>query len=763
MKMTSDQAWQLQPVQDIDDDDRIDLRAVLRTLWRGKWIILVCAGIGALLGTLVASQTDPSYRATAKLLIGTPDVNVLREGEGVLSEPGFSSDTLLTHIEILGSTKLVNRVIDTLGLVDHPAFDPEAPRPGWRGVMDGVSGWMGARIALPPELDDMLRDLGLLGPRPVPLPEAEAHRRHRLALVQQISDHTTVEGVRGSRVIRVSYTAGDPRLAAAIANEITEQYLVDQLEGKLETTRSAVGWLSDRVEQLKIKVNAAERAVETATARLSQDSGQSPEITRQQVQAVAASLARVRNDLSTREAQLTRLQRAVADGRDLGALSEFRQSAIISAFRNRESDLSAQLAAVGASVTDDHPAMQRLATQLEEVRANIRREAGRILQAIEIDIEALRASETSFAAELRLLEDKVADQSRRAVEIRQLEREAQASRILYENLLSRLQESSAEESLLSADARVISPAEIPNGPRNTSLARIRLLATAAGILAGVALVVLLDRLNNTFRAPAQLEEMSGKTMLGTIPQGGSRMRRHEVIEILREKPSSALAEAIRNLRTSILFSNVDNPPQVIMFTSSVPREGKSTTSALMALTSRQMGKSAVIVDCDLRRPALGKVLHVDEAEAGLLSVINGSAPIEDALHLDPDTGLHVLMTKASERNAKINAADVLASHRFRDLVTLLRSTYDIIILDTPPTLVVTDARIIAAMADAVVYAVRWDHTPRSAVLEGLRELTSVEAKITGLVMTMVNETKAAQYAYDGYGYHKGQYRDYYEA
>ena len=763
MKYTSEQSWQVPSVQDIDDDDSIDLRAAFRTLWRGKWIVLVCAGIGLVLGLLIASQTDPSYRATAKLLIGGSEVNVLRDGEGVVDEAGFGADTLLTHIELLGSSTLVNRVIDRLQLDAHPAFAPGTGAGGLAGLADAVHGWLTDRITLPPELEDQLRDIGLMGAQPQSLPQAEEQRRRRLELVRRVADHMSVEPVRGSRVIKVSYTSGDPRLSALVANEITRQYLADQLQGKLETTRSAVGWLSDRVEQLKIKVNAAERAVEEASARLSRETGQSIEITRQQMQAVAASLADVRNDLATREAQFARLNGAVAEGRDLGALTEFRQSAIITGFRSRETALMSQLAVFGEDDIAGHPVADRLKLQLGEVSRNIRQEAARILQALELDIEGLRASEANLAAELRALENMAGDQSRGAVEIRQLEREAQASRIVYENLLARLQESNAEESLLTADARVISPAEIPDAPRGTAVTRIKLLAGAVGLLTGVALVFLMDRLNNTFRVPAQLEEMSGKVLMGTIPQGGSRMQRHEVIGILRDKPSSALAEAIRNLRTSILFSNVDNPPQVIMFTSSVPREGKSTTSALMALTSRQMGKSAVIVDCDLRRPALGKVLHLDEGRAGLLSVINRTAPISEALHVDPDTGLHVLMTKASERNTRINAADVLASQRFRELINTLRKTYDIVILDTPPTLVVTDARIIAAMADAVIYAVRWDHTPRSAVLEGLRELTTVEAKITGLVMTMVNESRAARYSCDGYGYHKGRYREYYEA
>ncbi|SNS85993.1 capsular exopolysaccharide family [Tropicimonas sediminicola] len=737
-----------------DDDDVIDLRAIFGTLWRGKWIIFVCALIGAVMGYLSASQIEPRYRATAKLLIGIPTADVL-QNQGVMVQANFGDTTLPTHSEILRSTKLIERVIDNLDLSNHPEYRPRAKE-------EIETHWWQWRPSMPLAVTEWMMDVGLKAPPGPPLPTDEIERRRHLALISRVESGISLAPVPESRVISVSFTSGNPRLSAMVANEITEQYLVDQLEGKLETTRSAATWLTDRVEQLKNRVQEAESAVEDARARLSTDTGQSVEVTQQQLQALNASLAVTRNELSAKEAQFQRLSQAVAEGRDLGALTEFRSSPIVAGFRAEESDLMANLTTLRSTVPEGHPAIARVQAQIEEVQRNIRAEADRIIQAIEVDIEAMRATAQTLSMEVRELEDKSAEQARSEVQIRQLEREAEASRVLYENLLSRLQETAAEESLQTVDARVLSPAEVPLGPLTTAAKRTQMLSLIVGLMAGVGIVFLLDRLNNTFRSPQQLEQMVGQNVLATVPLAGSRMKRHDVISLLREKPNSSLAESIRNLRTSILFSNVDKPPKVIMFTSSVPREGKSTTSMLMALTSRQMGKSAIIVDCDLRMPALSKVLNIKDDEHGLLSVIDGTATLEEAVYKEPNTGLHVLMTKSSERNANINAADVLSSHRFEHLVKHLSQSYDLVVLDTPPTLVVTDSRIVASMADAIVFAVRWDSTPRAAVLEGVRELTSLDIKLTGVVMTMVNETKAARYSYDGYGYYKGRYRDYYE-
>ena len=729
------------------EDDSIDLRAITKLLWGGKWIIAICALFGLTVGLFLASQIEPRYRATAKLLLGTERADVLRN-EGVMVEEYFGTTTLLTHIEILSSTKLINRVIDKLGLDQGPEEMEEAEAPS--------------------ALHEFLIRIGLRTPPPPAATPDVAAARNRQSLVDGIYYGMTLDSNPDSRVIAISYTSGDPRFSAAVANEIAEQYLVDQLEGKLETTQNAVDWLSVRVEELRVKVEDAERAVEDGYARLSTETGQSLEATQQQIDALNKTLIQVRQELTAQTAQLDRLRKAMNDGHDLATLTEFRDSRIIGDYRQRESELVTELAAQASTVPANHPSLERLPgrarmeAELAEVRKGILAEADRIVQALQVDLDAKRDGEAQLVEEIRALEVKAAEQNRDTIEIRQLEREALAAQTLYENLLSRLQESTEEVSLQAADARIITPAEVPIAPLGTSERRTKAMGLLIGLLAGVFIVVLLDRMNNTFRSPQQLEQMTGVNVLGMVPLAGKHLKRSDVVGYLQEKPNSSLTEAIRNLRTSILFSDVDRPPKRVMFTSSVPREGKSTTALMLALTSKQMGKSAIIVDCDLRMPALSKALNIENDDLGLLSVINGSASLDQAIFVEPRTGLHILMTKSSERNLNINASDVLASHRFQVLLDYLSKNYDVVILDAPPTLVVTDARILSSMVDAVVFAVRWDSTPREAVMEGLRELRSVDAKVTGAVMTMVNETKATKYTYDGYSYYRGQYRDYYE-
>ncbi|MCU4653743.1 polysaccharide biosynthesis tyrosine autokinase [Roseibacterium sp. SDUM158016] len=749
-------AYQGHPPPD-DDDDVIDLRAIFARLWRGKWIILICTLFAGAFGYLTATQYVPIYRATAKVMFDAPGREIIDIGAGPVTPTARNG--LQDQIEILRSTNLAEAVVDELRLVENAEFNPRL-RPPVVTVMDRVREF----VTVPEWARDSLRDLGIMEPPsaggPPPDPEAVAALERRI-VTEALLARLAIRPVPDSRVIEIGVFSENPRTAALVANTFAEQYIFDQLEARLDATRTATGWLSGRVEELRERLQVAEEAVETARAAQSFQAGQSLEITQQQLQALNATLSVARNSTRTAEATFQRLNAALEDETEYGAIPEFRNSPLIDQVRTRRTELLSQRASLLETVTEEHPAVQRVDTLLEEASRTMRDEAEQIVEASRLEWQSLQQEETEIEADVRALETLALEQSRDAVTIRQLEREAEASRILYENFLSRLQETSQQEQLEEPDARILTRAEPPFSPQTQRQNRTLAVSLIAGALAGIGIIFLLDKLNNTFRSAPQLEQMTGETVLGVIPVVGKRLRRKTVLQRFREKPKSALAEAVRSLRTSILFSNVDKPPKVVMFTSSVPREGKSTTATLVAMTSRQMGRSAIIVDCDLRLPALADLLGAKTDGPGLLSAIEGTATLEEAIHRDEESGLHVLMTKPSEPRSTVNAADILSSKRFDDMIEELKRTYDLVILDTPPTLAVADPRILSSHADVVVYVVRWDSTPRGAVLEGLKELRTINAPIGGVVLSMLNEAKASRYAYEGYSSYRGRYRNYY--
>lgn len=743
-------------------DDTIDVRGLFRKFWAGKWIVASCLIIAYVLGHLSTSQIVPTYRATATVMFDIEQSNII---ESILNEEGFDRGRLEDEILILSSTNLIERVVDQLALDEDPEFNPAL-----RVVEPSLLDRARDRITLPPEILDIMKDLGLIGAPPTPTINPDARQRAqegrmRVLIVRNVLRRLQLEPIGNSNVLAISFFSTSRNTAASVANAVADQYIVDQLEAKLDATEAATDWLSARVDELRVRLEEAENKLEAARADLAVEQGQSLDITQQRLVALNATLVQVQGEATRLLSDFNRMENALENPDDLEQVSEFRASLVISEMRQRETDLAEEVLRLRASVADDNPTLQGAERLLDDLRAQTRSqiiaEAQKIVAATENDLIAAQEREAALIDQVRELEQKAFSQAADEVTLRQLEREALASQALYENFLSRLQEANVQEDLQSADARILSPAEIPLFAQSQRQRRTMLLTLFLGAAIGVGIVFLLDYLNNTFRSPLQLEDMSGMAVLGTLPMIGTRMKRMAILEHLKDKPNSALAESVRNLRTSVLLSNVDSPPKVVMFTSSVPQEGKTTSAMLMALTSRQMGKSAIIVDCDLRIPALASMLKEKDDRPGLLSVIAGVALVEEAIYEEPTSGVHILTTRVHARRSSVNAADVLSSKRFAELIANLRKSYDLVIIDAPPVLVVTDARILSKLVDAIVYAVAWDKTPRGAVLEGLKELRSVNAPVVGHVMTLINEARATRYAYDGYNYYKGQYRDYY--
>lgn len=724
-----------------DEDDLVGLRELASRLWRGRWTILLAGLLAAALAAVVTARLPERYTATARVMFAAEKTNVI-DLKDILADPAFSKDTLQNEIEVLRSTSLIDAVVARLDLAADPEFNPTL-RPAGRlsGVLDRLSppDWL-ARLAL------------RVAPGVEPVAQADAALRERLLVTAAVLEALTLRPLEGTRVIEVAVAAGRPATAAAIANAIAEQYLVDQLAAKTDTTRRATEWLATRVEDARAKVQAAEDAVEAARAELSDRSGQGLDISEQQLAALNEALAAARGRTAQAEARHRRLSEALSSGTDLASVNEFRDAAPIVALREAEAGLMTEL----AGLSRRHPSRGALTAELAETRRKMQAEAAAIVEAAGLDAEAARAEAASLGTTVRGLETKTLGQARDDLRLRQLEREAEANRLIYETMLNRLKEASEQIDLQTPNARVLSPAEPPLAPDRSRRMLIIALAGLVGLAAGTALALVLDLLNATFRTPQQAEHLTGRPVLATIPSIGAGRSRGEVLARLSERPNSSLAEAVRNLRTSLLHANPERSPRVVMFTSTVPQEGKTVTALLTALASIQMGRSAVVVDCDLRRSPATATLRPGAHHLGLLSVLDGSATLEDAIFRDPATGLHVLLARPEETRNWLNAADVLASGRFAALLGALAERYELVILDTPPALVVSDARFLSTLCDAVVYCTRWASTPRGAVIEGLRELETVDAPIAGLVVTQLNEQKAACQSFDGYVYYRAR-------
>lgn len=271
---------------------------------------------------------------------------------------------------------------------------------------------------------------------------------------------------------------------------------------------------------------------------------------------------------------------------------------------------------------------------------------------------------------------------------------------------------------------------------------------------GLILAFLLEQLDNAFKTTEQLEKMTHTATVGMIPELPAKTN---LIEYASTKLSSVFAESLRSVLTSLHFSNPDNPPKVVMINSTVPQEGKSSFSASMATLLAKSGAKVLLIDCDLKRPALGKILGIKKSENGLSELLAGDATEKQVVRLDKRSGLHFMTSKSNT----VHSQDLLASQKMTDFLNACRKKYDMIILDTPPVMAVSDALVLSGKVDAALYMVRWDKTPRQLVQSGIKQLHSCNIPLAGTVLNRVNLEKHARYGYADRGYYYGRYKEYY--
>jgi len=692
-----------------DRDDEIDLLALVATLWRGKWIIALITALSVLLGAFYAyGVAVPLYTANSVVLLETKQ-NQIADLESVVS--GLSGDTseVNSEVEILRSRILLGRVVDRLDLESDPEFNADLREPG---LLDTVkSSLIGTIKAV----------IGQTEPEQVLSPEQQA-KKTRDNVVSNLLNKMQVSNIRQSLVFQIQVETTDPQKSAIIADMIAEEYTSSQRDVKFEATEQASEWLSERVAALKLELEEAEQAVARFSSSTRLVSAEALEGLERQLKEMRDRIAANTETLTSVEAQLQLLEAAstrqekaaIADDRLLSQLAE---------------DLDGS---DRANAAFDN----RLTAVISGLQANLIR--------VERQIDSLTASAAT-------LEGQITEQTEDLIQLRQLRREAEATRLLYEHFLTRLGETSAQRGIQQADSRLISSAVVPQAPSFPRKSLILALSGVLGLMLGAALILIREIRNNSFKTANDLEAVGSYAVLGQIPAMPIK-KRNEVLTYVNDKPTSAAAEAVRNLRTSVMMANLDNPPQTILVTSCLPGEGKTTASLMLAHNFSAVGKSVLLMEGDVRRRTLNEYFDVTE-KRGLVSVLGGMATLEEVVFTSEALGGDVLLTEES----RVNAADMFSSDKFKNFIEMAKTKYDVVIIDTPPVLVVPDARIIAQHADAVLFNVKWNSTSQPQVQEALRLFHNSGQRIAGFIL---NGISAKGMKYYGYGGKYGAYGAY---
>lgn len=741
----------LPPPRTVQAGDGITLDEIFAMLRRRLKLILAAATLGTVLAVLIAHQIEPQYRATAALMIDPLDGQMLQIAGAADAKPPVGADALETQVALITSRSIVEPVMRELGLSDPQAGPyPEA------GEASGILLELPALVRqLTPYLpESWLPALGLAtaGPADVIAAGAEAH-----SAVDQFTRGLDVRRAADSFVITISYTDPDPGFAATVANAVANEYISSQLERRRLAAGRAADWLQERLEKLRETVASSEREVADYQAAHGLYSPGGSTFDEQRMLDGHRQLIALRDEKLAKEAKLRLAQQTRAAGQDLDALAESLGSAMIAGLRAQEAALRRQQAELAQTYGVRHPIMVNLRAQIREVQATLRQEVDRGIRTLEDELAILAGRERALAADLAESRRKQDSNQPTALRLRELERQRDAAREHYEALLRRFGATQEQATLSLSDAQIISPAIPPEKPSTPGPRVFAMIGFTVSSIFGGLLALVLERLNRRVWSAAALEQALGVPVLGLMPRLPTREARRNVGRYMLEKPLSEFAESARTLLVGLQVAQRGWGAPTLLVTSALPAEGKSTLCLALALAAARSGSRVLLVDLDLRRPALSRRLSGDSSGApGLVDYLEGHLPFQQLVQHEPTAGIDYVLAG----HPPADPLAVLQSPRLRHLIETVRRSYDYVILDSAPLLAVAEARTVARLADRVVLATRWRWTDTEAVSQAVRMLLQMQAELTGCVLTDVNMSKYKLYATDAGSYYS-QYRSYY--
>ncbi|MGA2374023.1 MAG: polysaccharide biosynthesis tyrosine autokinase [Candidatus Sulfotelmatobacter sp.] len=720
------------------------VRDYLRVLLKRKWTVLACLFIVFSVVAIASLKMTPVYEASGSIAINKPDSSLGNFNNSTTFNLDYYDPTELeTEVKILQSDLLALQVVKDLGLDRRPEFGGQA-------------------AASPSSLD--------LAPDPL-----QADPSRTSALLGSFRGNLKVTLAPNTKIIEVHYTSPDKELAANVVNKLMEDYTENNFKSRFDSTMQAEDWLKNQLVDLQMKVESSQQKLvqyQKEHEILGIDEKQN--ITTAKLDELNKALTAAESERMDKESVYRLVQSGDADTvasavSALDAAGAGTQSGgLLESLRSKEADLKIQAAQLNTQFGPSYPKLAQLNSQLKEVDAQILLESKKVAAKVRGQYMAALQRENLLhdALEKQKQEENKLNES--AIDYSILKRDLDSYRQLYEGLMEKMKEAGVSAGLKSNNFRIVDVARVPTYPIEPNIPRNLAFAFILGLTSGVGLAFLQEGLDNTVRTSEQAQMISGLPPLGMIPlpaktaREGANPKRlviatssKEAVEMVAQsRPHSQMAESYRALRTSLLLTNLGAPPKVIMVTSALPQEGKTTTSMNTALVLAQKGIRVLLIDADLRRPSIHKILGMGP-RSGLSNVLTGSATLQQTItrsSILPNLSILPAGTPPP------NPAELLASTNMRDVLEELRGQYDHIVVDTPPTLSVTDAVVLSPRADAIVLVIRSGQTTKQALRRSRDILTQVNAKVSGVLLNAVDLSSPDYYYYYEY---KSKYSRYY--
>ena len=693
----------------------LDVRFIIANIRRRLvWIVAILA-LSVIAGVLYTMFQAPLYTARTSVQINNQSERVLRQGEDLDNGANVYDERFLkTQIDILKSRGLAVRVAQKLKLFGNPGFADAM------GVKETAG-----------------------------LPEA-IERDLTLGLLQ---GHLAVDLPYDSRIVTISFTGGDPALAAQIANAFASEFIQANLQRKYDSSAYARQFVSNQLAETKQKVEVSERALNAyarsvglirtpaASSGDEKGSGGGGSVT-------TSSLLQLNS--AANDARQARIAAEVRwqtfNAVPLTSTKEVLGNSTYQTLLTQRAGLETRLQEVRAEHLDDYPGVREIKAQLAEVNRQMQATAANVRNSVRADLTSAAAAEQQLAAQVTSLKGDTLSEQDRSVQYNLLAREADTNRALYDGLLQRYKELNAAAGVATSNVAIIDQAEPPLGPSSPNHTRDIMFAVILGLFLAALTVFLSIQLDDAIRVPEDMETKLGLPLLGIVPQSEGDPQDGLL------DPKSQISEGYNALRASLLHSTPAGLPAVLLITSAQPGEGKTTTAQAVSLTLARLGKTVLLVDGDLRRPAIHRVFGVPN-ERGLTTLLSTLDPLDSAVQASAEPRLSLLPSGP----VPPSPTELIASNRFRTLIDQMAEKFDVVVIDSPPILGLADAPTMAALVDGVVFVVEAGRSRRGGLKAALRRLRAMRPNLVGGVLTKFDTSQAANKYSDHYGSHNYEY------
>lgn len=711
-----------------DNGQTIDLIDYWRSIVKRKTAILGFAAAVALVAAAVVLSITPIYRATTAILIETGRANVVAIDD-VYSGVSQSREYIQTQLEIIKSRQVAVRTITALELWDHSEFNPRQTEPGVLSNLQSLLGLSEAR-----RYDDWTQEQLIA------------------AVYPKFESRRSIELVRLSQLVKVNFESADPNLAARVANELARQYIESDLNARYEMTRQASNWLQERLADLKTSLTDSERRLQDYRERtgILDTKGIAQSGAGQQISDINQRLIEARIRLAETETAYRQISRA-PQGADFSDIPAVLRNPSVSEAKRVQADAERAFNEVKQRYGFEHPRYLAAQSEMQSAGANLKRQVDNVVASLTREFEVAQGTIRALESTLGQTRSNVQNLNRQEFELGVLERDAQANREMLSLFINRAKETSAASDLQTTVARVVDAAVAPERPVKPKKTQIVLIALVLALFMGALVSLLLEQLDRTLKTTDDVERKLGVPLLTTLPLlNATDGARAQSSHLLIDQPNCVFAEAVRTARSGVLLSAIDEPHRVILVTSTLPGEGKSTFAVNLAVAHAKTQRT-LLIDADMRRPSLAKSFDLPLSGAGLSELVAGTVPSNQCLLKLKGTELTVLPSG----KLPPNPLELLSSDRFTQALDKLKAHFDIIIIDSPPIELVSDALMISVHASGVIYVAKAFETPTAMIKKGLERLRRANGPLIGVVLNQFDFLQAHKYHGDQSGY--GQY------